>query len=124
MANIVVSEDDAHMLRILSMWLSRNGHEVLEARNGLEAKEIIGRQEVDLIVSDVNMPHVDGLQLVQWVRQEQQNNVPMILLSSRCDQEDIAKRLQSMGVRVHPKPFSPSKLVQEIESMLHQPIGT
>jgi DNA-binding response OmpR family regulator len=118
MARILVAEDDAHMLRVLSMWLARNGHEVLEAQDGQDAREILVDGQVDLVVSDVNMPRLSGMQLVEWVRAQIGESLPMVLLSSRCDQSSIAADLRQHGVCIHPKPFSPSRLVVEIERLL------
>ena len=118
MPTILVADDDPHMLRVLAMWLSRNGHQVLEASSGVEAQEILTRTSVDLVISDMNMPQMDGLELVKWVRARDGDKLPMVVLSSRCDQDSIAAKLQEHGVRVLPKPFSPSRLVVEVERLL------
>lgn len=118
MATILIAEDDAHMMRVLSLWLTRNGHEVLEASDGAQAKTVLAEKSVDLLVSDVNMPNVTGLELVAWARSELGPDFPMVVLSSRCDQDSIAANLKPHNVRVHPKPFSPSRLVVEIEQLL------
>ena len=118
MATILVAEDDVQILRVLAMWLARNGHEVIEAHDGQEALDALAKRPVDLIVSDVNMPRVDGLALVHWVRQEAALVTPIIVLSSRCDQASMAAALSVHGVKVHPKPFSPSKLLGEIDLLL------
>jgi two-component system response regulator ResD len=118
MAKILIAEDDAHMLRILSMWLGRNGHTVVEASNGLEAKERLKVGAYDLLVSDVNMPGLDGIGLVRWLREEHGCGSPVVLLTSRCDQEVLAEELGCYDVHLHPKPFSPSRLATEIERQL------
>lgn len=118
MASILIVEDDAHVLRVLSMWLARHGHDLLEARDGAQAREILTNTQVDLLVSDVNMPRMNGLELVEWVRSHKSESLPMILLSSRCDQDAIGAELRKHDVRMHPKPFSPSRLVVEIEQLL------
>jgi len=118
MARILIAEDDAHMMRVLSMWLVRNGHQVLEASDGEAAKAVLTDENVDLVVSDVNMPRLDGLHLVEWIRSQKSESLPVVMLSSRCDQDSIADRLKPHNVRVHPKPFSPSRLVVEIEQLL------
>ncbi len=118
MARILVVEDDAHMVRVLSMWLARNGHEVVEAHDGEEAKGILIDAEVDAVVSDVNMPRLDGLDLVRWIRAEKSSELPVLMLSSRCDQDSMNARLKPYNVRLNPKPFSPSRLVVEIEHLL------
>jgi len=118
MARILLAEDDAHVLRVLAMWLARNGHDLWEARDGAEAQKILSRTEIDLVVSDVNMPQMNGIELVEWVRQHKSTSLPIVLLSSRCDQDSIGAQLRAHNVRVHPKPFSPSRLMVEIDRLL------
>ncbi len=119
MARTLVVDDDPHMLRVLSMWLTRNGHQVVEAHNGAEAQRRLDEATVDLIISDVNMPEINGLELVNWVReQEFGKELPIVVLSSRCDQELIGAKLKTHGVRVLPKPFSPSRLMVEVDRLL------
>lgn len=121
MARILVTDDDAYMLRVLAMWLGHNGHQVLEASNGKMATEILESESVDMIVSDINMPEMNGVELAQWLRGEKGLNTPMILLSSRCDQMQIAEQLSPLGISIHPKPFSPSRLMAQIEAALTDP---
>jgi len=118
MARILIAEDDPHMLRVLSMWLRRNGHDIVEAGDGDEAMRKIEAQCPDLILSDFNMPRVDGLTLIRWIRQNISRSVPIIILSSRADQANLASQLQNDNVEVCPKPFSPSRLVSTIEGKL------
>lgn len=118
MARILIAEDDPHMMRVLSMWLARHGHDVLEASDGERARELLADTDVDLVVSDVNMPRVTGLELVEWLREHKEATIPVVVLSSRCDQLAISERLKPHKVRVHPKPFSPSRLMVEIEQLL------
>lgn len=120
MARIVVAEDDVHMLRIISMWLQRNGHEVRETPDGLAAREQLEGGEIDMLVSDVNMPGLDGINLVRWLRLDHKSRLPVILLSSRCDQLAISEQLKPFDVEIHPKPFSPSRLVALIERKLEE----
>lgn len=118
MARIVVAEDDVHVIRLMSIWLTKNGHEVLEAPNGEEAKALIDQGGVDCLVTDMNMPHCDGVELVRYIRNEVEMKIPIIMLSARCDQEHLGKDVSSLDVSVHPKPFSPSRLSAEIEKKL------
>lgn len=118
MARILIAEDDAHVLRVLSMWLTRNGHEVFEACDGQAAKEVLIASEVDVVVSDINMPRMNGLELARWIRAEKDATLPIVILSSRCDQDHLAAELKEYDIRVLPKPFSPSRLVVEIERLV------
>jgi len=118
MATILIAEDDVQILRVLAMWFSRNGHEVVECHDGAQALDALAESKVDIIVSDVNMPRVDGLELVRTIREERGLDLPILVLSSRCDQSSIASDLAEHDIRVHPKPFSPSRLLAEIDSLL------
>lgn len=120
MATILVAEDDAHVMRLMSMWLTRNGHNVLEANNGLQAKELVSAGGVDFLVSDINMPHCDGIELARWLREEFKSEIPVVMLSARTDQAQIGEQLNLLKVTVHPKPFSPSRLSNEIEERLKE----
>ena len=118
MGQIVVAEDDVHLLRVVCLWLRRNAHVVHEARNGREALEAVRRHRADVLVCDVNMPAMDGLELVAACAAEGLPRLGTLVLTSRCDQSQILDRLAEHDVRLHPKPFSPSKLIAEVESIL------
>lgn len=118
MSTILIVDDEAHILRVTSMWLRRHGYEVLEAGNGLEGLELFDDHEVDLIVSDMNMPMMSGLEFAQTVREKRKSDVPFLLLSARCDRQALADKLAPFNVRLYPKPFVPSRLVADVQEML------
>ncbi len=118
MSTILIAEDEAHILRVLSMWLGRHGYDIVEACNGAIALDILGCQSVDMIISDMNMPVMDGLELAKGVREDLGLDVPFVLLSARCDQDKLAERAQPYGVCLYPKPFTPSRLVADVGQML------
>lgn len=118
MPSILIAEDEAHILRILSMWLGRHGYDVLEASDGAAALKILDRRTVDLIISDMNMPIVDGLELIRAVREERGLDVPFLLLTARCDQDKLAGTMGPYSVHLYPKPFVPSRLVADIDRLL------
>lgn len=118
MARILIAEDEVHILRVTSMWLSRHGHEILEATNGAEALKLLETECVDLIISDMNMPIIDGLGLVRAVRNDHGLTVPFLLLTARCDRVELAARMEPFSVHLYPKPFVPSRLVADIDRLL------
>lgn len=123
MAKILIAEDEAHILRLMSMWLKKNGHEVIETNNGAEALEAIKAGVPDLILSDMNMPLVTGEELARTVRQDMKLSTPILMLSSRCDQTDLAERMKAYDVTLYPKPFIPSQLVARIDELLGAVVG-
>ena len=118
MPKILIADDEAHVLRVTSMWLERHGHDVLEAPDGAAALGILERESVDMIISDMNMPGVDGVELARIVREERGIDVPLLLLTARCDQGKLAERVEPYRVHVYPKPFVPSRLVADIDRLL------
>ena len=118
MARILVAEDDAHIIRIMSLWLRQHGHEVIETRNGADALKQLETESVDVIITDMNMPILDGCGLATGVRQQLKLDTPILMLSSRCDQFELRERTRPLGVTLYPKPFVPSRLVLEIDRLL------
>ena len=121
MARILMAEDEAHIARILSLWLGRQGHEVLEAQNGAVALEILGCEHVDLIICDMNMPVVNGAEVARIVREELALDLPILMITARCDQARLAEQMIPLRVKLYPKPFSPSGLLADIDQMLSTP---
>jgi len=118
---ILIAEDEAHILRVMSMWLTRHGHKVLEAAHGAAALALLRAATVDLIISDMNMPVLNGLDLIRTVRNDLKLDVPILLLTARCDQEQLTERTVPFGVQLYPKPFVPSRLVADIDRLLGTP---
>ena len=117
MSRILIAEDDPHILRLMSMWLRRQGYEVVEARNGLRAREFLEAEVFDVLVSDVNMPGMDGLGLVKYASTHQRVRCGAVVFTNRWDHGDLRDQLGGGGVTVMPKPFSPSKLAELVGSL-------
>ncbi len=115
MARIVIAEDQAHIRHVLSMWIKRHGHEVLEAATGRAALELLQRHPADLLMTDINMPEMDGLELSRQAFTACPTLRRVFVVTSRCDQRDILAQLSDPRVCVFPKPFSPSQLVRDVE---------
>ena len=118
MSRILVVDDEVHILRITSMWLRRHGYELFEASNGAEALALLDRHDIDLVITDMNMPVMTGLELVKTIREERKKDVPFLLLTARCDQQELAAEMATYGVRLYPKPFVPSRLVADVREIL------
>ncbi len=124
MSRIVVAEDDPHILRLISMWLRRQGNEVLEARNGLAACELMQQEPVDVLISDVNMPGMDGVRLIESVLPAGRVRRGVIVLTNRWDHALIREQLGRHGVHVLPKPFSPSRLAELVQQLTQDAVVT
>lgn len=119
MPRILLVDDEAHILRVTSMWLRRHGYELFEASNGAEALALLDREDIDLIISDMNMPIMTGMELVKTIREERKSDVPFLLLTARCDQQELATELAQYDVRLYPKPFVPSRLVADVREIFN-----
>jgi len=112
---ILLADDDSKIHVIVHLWLRRNGHDVTAARDGREALAKLDEQPFDVLISDVNMPLMNGVELVKTVL-ERENGPPLIIMmTSRCDSCALAKEIDSRRVQVLNKPFSPRQLAQLIE---------
>lgn len=120
MSRILVAEDDPHILRVISLWLARQGHEVLEARDGLEALDIWRNQHPEVLITDVNMPGLDGLELLDRIVGDRNAPRGLVVLTNRWDHREIGQKLADWGVHVVPKPFSPTKLAELVNQLQHQ----
>lgn len=118
MARILMAEDEAHIMRLLSLWLGRHGHQVLEAADGAVALSLLDQQQVDLIICDMNMPVLDGAGLIKAVREERGLDMPILMVTARCDQAKLIKEMKPYNVTLYPKPFVPSRLVADIDRLL------
>jgi len=118
MARLLIVEDEAHIVRVLTLWLTRHGHQVLEAPDGASALKVLERESVDLIICDMNMPVLSGAELAREVREGMKLGLPILMVTARCDQGRIAEQLAPYKVKLYPKPFVPSRLVADIEREL------
>lgn len=118
MSCILIAEDDPHILRVISLWLSRQGHEIIETRNGNDAWARFQEHQPEILLTDVNMPGMDGLALLDLVLASPGKLRGVVVLTNRHDHAEIRERLSAAAVHVLPKPFSPSGLSELIQSLL------
>ncbi len=118
---ILVVEDNASVRSVIANALEFEGYETLQARNGKEALELLKRHIPSLILSDINMPQMDGLQFFQAVRQiPRLTAIPFVFLTSHSSSEDI-QRGRELGVEDYlTKPIEPDALVRIINARLYR----
>lgn len=120
--HILVADDDAHICDVISFALEKAEMRVTIANDGKQALDAFRRQPADLIVLDINMPEMDGLEVCRELRKL--SEVPILFLSSRDDEIDRILGLEIGGDDYVTKPFSPRELVARINAILKRTQNT
>lgn len=117
---LLVAEDDEDILALLLFGLERAGYEVIVARNGEEALARFGERAPDLLLLDVTMPRLDGLEVTRRVRAAAgaSRRTPIILLTAQAQRPEVARGLAAGADDYVPKPFSLRELRERIEAAL------
>ena len=111
---ILVVDDDTAILRLLSTNLKARGYDVLTATDGEEALEAVQKDYIDLIILDIMMPKVDGVQVCRHIREW--SDIPIIILSARGDENDKVKCLELGADDYLTKPFGIAELMARINT--------
>jgi len=113
---ILIVDDDAHIREVLRFALGKAGMETQEAGDGEAALDSVGRSRPDLVVLDINMPRMDGLEVCRRLRSE--GDLPILFLSSRDDEIDRVVGLELGADDYVVKPFSPREVVARVTAIL------
>jgi DNA-binding response OmpR family regulator len=116
---ILVVEDDRKTVELLRLYLERAGYRVALAYDGRSALDQIRHQPPDLMVLDLMLPKVNGLELCQIVRQES-NDLPIIMLTAKSTEDDLLLGLDLGADDYMTKPFSPRELVARVRTVLRR----
>ena len=115
---VLVVDDDVKTVELVKLYLSRDGYRVLTANDGLEALRLAQEAHPDLIVLDLMLPGMDGLEICRTIREE--SDVPIIMLTARTTDED---KLAGLGLGADDyvtKPFSPRELAARVRAVLRR----
>ncbi len=117
MARILVAEDDDAMRQFLSVALSRSGHDVVAVSDGDSALQNISRETFDLLLADIRMPGVDGLEVARAAR-NRMPELPIMLITGYAADALDARDLIDSDVRVFSKPFHLQEIVRQVSHLL------
>ncbi len=117
-SKILVVDDDPKIVELVRLYLEKDGHRVLAACDGLEALELARQKQPDLIVLDLMLPEMDGLDICRILRTESQ--VPIIMLTARTTEGDKLVGLELGADDYITKPFSPRELVARVRAVLRR----
>jgi two-component system, OmpR family, alkaline phosphatase synthesis response regulator PhoP len=119
MTRILVVEDEKHIAQGLRFNLEAEGHEVALAESGEDGLERLGKEHFDLLILDVMLPGKDGFTVATELRQ-QQNYIPLLMLTARGRPEDVLKGFASGADDYLPKPFNLDILVARVNSLIRR----
>jgi CheY-like chemotaxis protein len=125
MAHILVIDDDPVLRRVVTLALEAAGHSVLRCENGRKAVAYLQHDHADLLVTDIVMPEMDGVETLRAARQLDPN-LPILAISGggSFDPKDYLGIAQAFGATaVLPKPFRPAELVELVSQLLAPPPG-
>ncbi len=118
-AKILVVDDDRKIVELVRLYLEKDGYRVLVAYDGLKALELARQRRPDLIVLDLMLPQLDGLDVCRILRGEG-NKVPIIMLTAKTTEEDKLVGLDLGADDYVTKPFSPRELVARVRAVLRR----
>ena len=118
---VLVVDDEIHIVHVVAIKLRNNGYEVISAENGEEAFDLICQEKPDIVVTDLQMPVITGLELVEKLRSnEATSDIPVIMLTARSFSMDKEQQESLQISQCISKPFSPKELLRSVEDVLYQ----
>ncbi len=118
---ILIADDEQHILDTVRAYLKEAGFEVLAVKNGRDALVYFHNEHPDLVMLDVMMPELDGLETARLIRRE--SDVPILFLTARVDDTDRIAGLEIGADEYVTKPFSPRVLVAQVRALLRRAYG-
>ncbi len=119
---VLVVEDSASMRSLISATIEElQGFETVEVGNGFEALKILPNGHFDLIITDINMPDINGLEVINFVRKsEQYKEIPLIIVTTEKGEKDRKKGLALGAQEYVIKPFDPENLKSVVQRLMKQ----
>ena len=117
-STVLIVEDDPDTAKLVSLYLQRDGHKVLCARDGIEGLRLAREARPDLVVLDLMLPKLNGIGVCRTLRKE--STVPIVMVTARVEEEDRLKGLDLGADDYVTKPFSPRELAARIRAVLRR----
>ena len=118
---VLIVEDDPDTVKLVGLYLARDGHKVLTAADGIEGLRLAREARPDLVVLDLNLPGMDGMEVCRALREE--SVVPIVMLTARVDEKDRLAGLDLGADDYVIKPFSPRELAARVRAVLRRTAG-
>jgi len=118
MTKILIVDDDPHIRELIGLYLRRNGFDIVEAADGLEALTLLDNIKVDLAMLDIMMPNVDGWELCRQIRDH--STIPVLMLTAQGETTHKVRGLRLGADDYMVKPFEPEELVARVNALLRR----
>lgn len=118
MSRILVCDDDREIVEAITIYLQREGYEVVQAYDGIQAIEILKQENIDLLIVDMMMPGLSGVETIFRIREK--NTLPIIILSAKSEDQDKIFGLKVGADDYLTKPFNPMELIARVQSQLRR----
>jgi DNA-binding response OmpR family regulator len=118
--SVLVVDDEPTIAEVVSRYLERAGYRTRVAADGAQALELVARQRPDLIVLDLMLPGIDGLEVMRRLRQPERERIGLILLTAKGEESDRVTGLRLGADDYVVKPFSPAELVARVDAVLRR----
>lgn len=118
--SVLIVEDDPKIRNLVKIYLKKDGYEVTEAVNGVEAKEKIDELDPCILILDLMLPGISGEEICRWVREDLKSMMPIIMLTAKASEKDRIKGFHLGADDYVVKPFSPAELMVRIEAVLRR----
>ena len=117
---VLTVDDSRTILAMLHHTLSNAGFEVLQAEDGRQGLDMLMSNEIDVVITDINMPVMDGIEFIKNVRSSgQYQSLPILILTTETSQDKRDQGKQAGGTGWIVKPFDPDKLISVIHRVVH-----
>ena len=116
---ILIADDEAEIRELLRLYLEKDGYEVFEAADGIEALALLKQEKIDLAVLDIMMPGMDGIEVLKALRKEN-ITIPVLFLTARTEVSQRVDGLDAGADDYLPKPFSTAELLARVRAMLRR----
>jgi DNA-binding response OmpR family regulator len=116
---VLVVDDDPYILMSLEFLMKKNGYDVMVARNGKEALDLVEQQLPDMVLLDIMMPDVDGYEICKYIKKAARlKHTKVVFMSAKTKEADIQKGYDLGAALYITKPFSTRELVKQINQLM------
>lgn len=116
--NILVCDDDKEIVNAIEVYLKNEGYNIFKAYDGMQALEVVDKNQIHLILMDIMMPNLDGMRATMKIREDK--NIPIIMLSAKSEDYDKITGLNVGADDYITKPFNPLELIARVKSQLRR----